>query len=215
MNDSLDEKKRFASLMVNLSDYYKQEISKGVMALYFDALRPYEFEDIERAAKAHILNPDISGSFMPKVSEFIKMMQGSTGDQSAVAWSKVDGAVRRIGGYQDVVFDDPIIHRVITDLGGWLWLNDQKDDAWPFIGNDFKVRYKAFRMRGETPEYARILIGTANAHNDGSKPEFRFLPVLIGDKEKAEFVMNGGSKTPQIQMRHIGDIAKKTIENKG
>lgn len=202
MLDTLEEKRRFASLLTALSDYYRQEISKGVLALYWEGLRAYDYEAVEKAAWAHTQNPEQSGSFMPKVSEFVKMMQGSTGDQSAIAWSKAEEAVRRAGPYQDVVFDDAIIHRVLADMGGWIWLCSQDDKAWPFIGNDFKTRYKGYRMRGEIPDYAPILIGQANAHNSKAAINFMFKPLLIGDKEKAQAVMAGGTSAPLIQMQH-------------
>lgn len=208
MIDDPETKRRFAGLMTGMSDYYRQEISKEVLSIYFKALRQFEFEDVVRATEAHMLNPDTAGSFMPKVNELAKMIQGSTTDQSALAWSKAEGAVVRVGPYQDVAFDDPIIHRVIADLGGWLWLCAQDDKAWPFIGNDFKTRYKGYRMRGETPEYQPVLIGAANAHNGIEAPAFRFKPVLIGDQEKCAQVMKSGSTAPLISMKPAADSVK-------
>ena len=202
MQDNLEEKRRFALLMTGLSDYYKQEISKTVMGIYFRGLREFEYGDIERAVDAHLINPDTAGSFFPKMNELAKMIQGSTSDQSALAWSKAEEAVKRAGPYQDVVFDDAIIHRVLADMGGWIWLCSQDDKAWQFVGNDFKTRYKGYRMRGEIPDYAPILIGQANAHNSKAAINFMFKPLLIGDKTKAQAVMAGGTSAPLIQMQH-------------
>lgn len=202
MLDTLEEKRRFMALMTGLSDMYDKVISKNALALYWQTLREYDFEAVQRAAEAHMKNPETAGSFMPKPSEFVKMMQGSTGDQSAIAWSKAEEAVRRAGPYQDVVFDDAIIHRVLADMGGWIWLCSQDDKAWPFVGNDFKTRYKGYRMRGEIPDYAPILIGQANAHNSKAAANFMFKPLMIGDKAKAQAVMAGGTSAPLIQMQH-------------
>src|SRR5688572_13540617 len=135
MLDDIETKRKFAALMTGLSDYYRQEVSKSVLSIYFRALKPWEYEDIERAVDAHIINPETAGSFMPKANELVKMMEGSTTDQSAVAWSKFDQAVRQIGPYQDVVFEDAIIHRVVADMGGWILMCGKDDKEWPFIGN--------------------------------------------------------------------------------
>lgn len=204
MIDNLDEKKRFASLMTALSDYYRQEISKGVLMLYWEGLRQYDYEAIEKAAWAHTQNPDEAGRWMPKIADITKMIQGGTGDQAAIAWSKVDGAIRRIGTYRDVAFDDPIIHRVLADMGGWILLGTKDDDEWPFVAKEFQTRYKGFRMRGEVPEYPPVLIGMTNASNgkEGFKLEE---PFLIGDQAKAQNTVKGGSSTPLIQMRPAGD----------
>ena len=204
MQNTPEQQIQFATLMTSLSDYYGKEISDGVIDVYWNSLKVYEFADIRKAAWAHVQNPDTSGSFLPKVSEFVKMMQGSTGDQSAIAWSKAEEAVRRAGPYQDVVFDDAIIHRVLADMGGWIWLCSQDDKAWPFIGNDFKTRYKGYRMRGEVPDYAPVMIGQANAHNSKAAINFMFKPIAIGDATKAQAVMNGGTNAPLIQMQPVG-----------
>lgn len=213
MQNTPEQQIQFAALMTSLSDYYGKEISDGVIDVYWNSLKVYEFADIRKAAWAHVQNPDMSGSFLPKVSEFVKMMQGSTGDQSAIAWSKAEEAVRRAGPYQDVVFDDAIIHRVLADMGGWIWLCSQDDKAWPFIGNDFKTRYKGYRMRGEMPDYAPILIGQANAHNSKAATNFMFKPMMIGDKAKVQAVMAGGTSAPLIQIQHAQEfIAPAQIE---
>ena len=204
MLDTLEEKRRFAMLMTGLSDYYRQEVSKTVLGIYFRGLREFEYEDIERAVDAHMLNPDTAGSFMPKLNELAKMIQGSTSDQSALAWSKAEEAVKRAGPYQDVVFDDAIIHRVLSDMGGWIWLCSQDDKAWPFVGNDFKTRYKGYRMRGEIPGYAPVMIGQANAHNSKAAVNFIWKPILIGDQVKASAVMKGGTTAPLLQMQPLG-----------
>lgn len=204
MLDTLEEKRRFMALMTGLSDMYDKVISKNALALYWQTLREYDFEAVQRAAEAHMKNPETAGSFMPKPAEFVKMMQGSTGDQSAIAWSKAEEAVKRAGPYQDVVFDDAIIHRVLADMGGWIWLCSQDDKAWPFVGNDFKTRYKGYRMRGEIPDYAPVMIGQANAHNSKAAINFMFKPIAIGDATKAQAVMNGGTNAPLIQMQPVG-----------
>jgi hypothetical protein len=125
------------------------------------------------------------------------MLQGSTQDSALVAWAKVDRAVRSCGTYNSVVFDDPVIHRVIVDMGGWVLVGGKDEKEWPFVGKEFENRYRGYRMRSETPEYLPVLIGIAEAQNNrmGQKSQ---PPVLIGNAEQAKRVMLGGADKPLL-----------------
>jgi hypothetical protein len=190
MDDSLEQKRKFATLLTHLADYYKAEISRAVLGIYWEGLKQYSYEAIEKACWAHTQLPDEAGRWMPRNADIIKMIAGSTVDQAAVAWSVVDSAIRVRGTWDDVVFDDPIIHRVIADMGGWVKIGSHDDDAWPFIGKEFQTRYRSFRMRGEMPDYPKKLTGMANAHNAaGGRPLLP--PILLGNPEKAKLVLKG------------------------
>ena len=195
----------FAKTLLAVADYYGKELSTGVVDLYWQGLREYDLGAVQKALWAHARNPD-AGQFMPKIADVSRIMQGSTADQAAIAWSKVNLAVRRVGTYQDVVFDDALIHRVLADMGGWTLLGSKKDDEWPFVARDFENRYRGFRMRGDAPAYLPLLTGTANIHNQSEG--FRLQPpVLIGDRDKAVQVMRGGSSTPALGVASAGVLA--------
>ncbi len=203
MLDNLEEKRRFASLMVALSDYYKSEISKAVLALYWEGLKQYDYASIEKAAWAHTQSPDENGRWMPKISDLAKVLQGSTKDQAAVAWSKVDRAIRVVGTYQDVAFDDALIHRVIQDMGGWVLIGNKTDDDWPFVAREFENRYRGYRMRDEMPAYPRKLVGIASAQNAESGINFSQGTVLIGDEKKAIDVIKSGGECSAISFSRV------------
>lgn len=199
------DKKRFLTTLTGIADYYAKDLATSTLALYWEGLRQYDIEAVEKAFWAHTQNPD-TGQWMPKIADVTKMLQGRTTDQAALAWSKVDAAVRRVGNYQDVVFDDPLIHRTLADMGGWLQLSGKTDDEWPFVARDFENRYRGYRMRGEVPEYPPVLIGLANAHN-GKEGLRTQPPILIGDQSRAAAVMAGGSTVPLIEMRSAGELS--------
>lgn len=193
------DKKRFATLLSGVAEYYGKELSPGVISLYWQGLQQYDIGAVEKALWDHTQNPD-NGQFMPKIADITRAMQGRTQDQAAIAWSKVDQAIRRIGTYQDVAFDDPIIHRVIADMGGWIWFGNQIEDEWPFVAKNFENRYRGYKLRGETPEYQPVLIGLANAHNQ--QEGFRNNPpILIGNQSSAKLVMLGGTDRPLLEMK--------------
>jgi hypothetical protein len=112
-----------------------------------------------------------------------------------------------VGTYQDVVFDDPIIHRVIEDMGGWISFGNKREDEWPFVQNHFENRYRGFVMREEIPEYQARLIGIANAQNaQNGFPQN--LPVLIGNREKAEAILNDGSNHVSLEFQSAASNLK-------
>ena len=208
MDDSLEEKRRFAALITGLSDYYKSEVSRAVLGIYWEGLRHYSYEAIEKACWAHTQLPDEAGRWMPRNSDIIKMIEGNTVDQAAQAWSKVDTAIRVRGTWDDVIFDDAIIHRVIADMGGWVQLGSHNDEKWPFIGKEFQTRYRSFRSRGvAVTDYPARLTGMANAHN-ASNHQPLLPPVLYGDAEKARSVFKRGSGANLVGMSHINETLK-------
>ncbi|MFC3107370.1 DUF6475 domain-containing protein [Undibacterium arcticum] len=194
---------KFVTLLTGIADYYGKELSEGVISLYWQGLQQYDLKAVEKALWEHTQNPD-SGQFMPKIADVTRGLAGRTTDQAALAWSKVDGAVRRVGTYSDVVFDDPVIHRVIADMGGWIKFGTQTEDEWPFVSNQFQTRYRGYKLRGEVPEYQPVLIGMSNAYNgkEGFKSQ---PPMLIGDEAKAKQVLLAGTNEQLIQMRLASD----------
>ena len=201
----ITDRKRFAELLSGIADYYGKQLAGGVIELYWQGLQQYDIQAVEKALWEHTQNPD-NGQFMPKIADVTRILQGRTQDQASLAWSKVDGAVRRIGTYADVVFDDPIIHRVLVDMCGWVSLGSKTEDDWPFVAKEFENRYRGYKLRGETPDYQPVLIGLANAHNQ-KEGFIGQPPILIGDGDKAKNVMLGGTTKPLIQMQPAGGVA--------
>ncbi|MNY07420.1 hypothetical protein D3C86_1402220 [compost metagenome] len=91
-----------------------------------------------------------------------------------------------------MVFDDPIIHRVLQDMGGWVALGAKQEKEWPFVAKEFENRYRGYRTQGGAGEYPRALVGIAEAQNgqNGFKSQ---APVLIGNSAKAKQVLASGT----------------------
>lgn len=207
--NELEAKRRFAALLTGLADYYKQEISRAVMALYWEGLKQYDFAAVEKACWAHTQNPD-TGMWMPKIADIVKMVSGRTDDQAKVAWAKVDRAVRSSPGvYHTVAFDDPLIHRVLADMGGWTSLGAKSEDEWPFVAKEFETRYRGFRMRGDIPAYPPTLIGLSDAQNHAAGQRHNAGVVLIGHRETAVAVLKAGTDGPLLQLGMV-DVASLT-----
>lgn len=181
----------FSGILEVIAEQYGKKLSQNVVALYWQALQDYDLAAVRDALGRHLRNTD-TGQFMPKVADIIRMMQGSSMDSALSAWAKVDRAVRQVGPYESVAFDDPLIHRVLHDMGGWIGLGSKSEDEWPFVAKEFENRYRGFKARNEKVEYPSKLIGISEAHNSTEGHKIA-QPMLIGDTTKAQQVLLNGS----------------------
>lgn len=186
----------FSETLMGIGELYGREVSPSLAGIYFESLKQFDLEAVRRAITAHVNNPD-NGQFFPKPADIVKMIGGSNGDKAMQAWSKVDRAVRQVGTYSSVVFDDPVIHRVIQDMGGWVMLGSKTDDEWPFVAREFVNRYQGYSMRGVIPEHPRMLYGISQMHNEPHGHEVD-PPKLIGNQEVAKRLLLGNEEQKKI-----------------
>lgn len=191
-----DDFEKFREGVQGVYSFYAKDVTDFVLDVWWNALKPYDLGAVVEAFNRHLMNPD-TGQWLPKPADIVKMFGGRTQDRALVAWSKVDRAVRHVGPYESVVFDDPLIHRVIQEMAGWIGLGQKTDDDWPFVAKEFESRYRGYAMRGDTPDYAPVLIGISEAYNT-QKGLSNEKPVLIGNKDSAISVMNKGSLVQPI-----------------
>lgn len=199
----------FAAIIVGLGELYGRQFSTPAIQLYWEALKDFPLEDIQRAARAYLNNPD-SGQFCPKPADLIRMLSGNSQTQALQAWAKVERAVRTVGAWQSVVFDDPIIHAVVRDMGGWIALCKVSVDELPFRAKEFENRYRGFVL--DPPrDYPRSLVGQAEAMN-AQQNQAIAPPVVIGNVEKARLAYRAGasdSNTGPMITRQASAIAER------
>lgn len=171
-------------------------LSSVAISMWWNVMKPYDLPAVRQAFDRHMHNTD-SGQFMPKPADILKMMQGTSQDSALVAWAKVDKAVRQVGTWESVAFDDPLIHHVLSEMGGWVALGTKLEKEWPFIAKEFENRYRGYKLRNEIPEYPRVMIGVYQAQNSQEGRESR-APILIGDAQTATHVMQGGTDRPML-----------------
>lgn len=204
-----DEK--FYELFTGIAEMYGKDPSPAVYEIWFNSLNRFEYDEISKAFSIYIQNPD-SGKFMPKPADVIKIIEGSGIDSAFIAWSKVEKAIRMVGQYESVVFDDPIIHRVIQDMGGWIRLCGSKENDLPFVANEFRRRYQGFKSQGQIPEYPPKLIGVHEGENRVKGfIDFIHEPTFIGNPKIARLTLLNGSDRPSLQITQSGGNRLKQI----
>lgn len=195
------DKPTFLQALEGVYALYRVEFSAPVAAIWWKALQSYEIEAVVDALGRHAMNPD-TGQFLPKPADVVKQLEGSTQDIALLAWTKVMGGMKQVGTWDSVAFDDPIIHRVLQDMGGWVWLGQQQEKELPFIEKRFRDAYRAWRARPTLMDYPRSLAGyiehtngTLGFHGVNVKTKF------VGDRAKAEAVLAGPKTQPLIERR--------------
>jgi len=189
-----NERGQFAELWTAAYAVYGKSVSVPMLDVVFSALSSYSLHDVRTGLSGHIKNPD-SGQFAPKPADVIKHVSGNSQSAAGEAWAKVDYAVRCIGNYRSVVFDDPKIHAAIERLGGWIKIATTDGQEYPFVQNHFLKLYQGFTV--QPPQaFPRKLLGSCEHQNDQAASFLRGKadnqPVLIGDKDRARAVYQGG-----------------------
>lgn len=187
----------FAAMWTQASRIYDKQVDSNLVNFVFKVLKRFELADVEKALARHLNDPD-SGRFMPRPADIVRQLEGRSDQKAWAAWSKLDQAIRCIGQYQSVVFDDPIIMRVIQDMGGWIHLCEIPNEKNLNIkAHEFKTRYERYAQSPPSVFPSR-LIGLEEGDRR-QREEARNPPVLIGDADKCIAVSQRGVlSTPTI-----------------
>lgn len=199
-----DDLPTFAALMMEVGLGYSKSMTEKLLEWYWQALKSYSLNEVSRAIRAHRLNP-ASGRFMPTPADLAMFLEGDPKVKALYAWAKVMAALRMVGVYDTVVFDDCLIHAVIEAMGGWIVLCGQSVKELNFIKHEFNKRYEGYCYKPPTryPNCLRGLIEHQNAMNGIINSQ----PTIIGDKSQAQAIYQSGSG-------QFVSITKMKIKNK-
>lgn len=186
----------FTTLLNETGKLFKYDITPMTIEIYWNCLERFDFAELHRALMHFIQGAD-QGKFMPKPAEIVRLIEGDSQSNSQAAWTSVDKAVRSVGPYQSVVFDDPVTMRVIQDMGGWIQLCNHCDEDYTFRANEFNKRYQSFSIR-QLDQYPNKLIGITESSNGRTGHEsFKQPPVMVGNRDKCLAIYHRGKTTDQ------------------
>ena len=193
---------KFVKIINVVGEVYGKEVSEMLLKVYWKALKRFPLADVQRAFNRHVQNPT-NGQFWPKPADLIRLLDGDPESRAMIAWRKVLDAIEGVGSYQTVVFDDPVIHMALENLGGWLEVCKVTDDELPFLAKRFEVAYRGFAARPAL-KYPKQFIGSIEHQNrlHGFEDDIP-KPRAIGDQALAQEVYRGGVTGASTQ---IGEI---------
>lgn len=117
-----DDRERFARVILMIAETYKDSFSTPRHELYFQSLRRFEIDDIERALPIMIADP--VRKFSPRPSDFVETIEGTPTDRALRSVTRVEVAAAAVGPYHSVTFgsdlEGRLIHALIEHLGGWV-----------------------------------------------------------------------------------------------
>lgn len=188
----------FAAYMTDVLAFHKQDATKFALNVWWQACQPFDIEQVQKALSAHTMDPD-RGQFPPMPADIVRRLMGTTKDRALIAWGKALDAMQRVGAYQSVVFDDPVIHAVIEDLGGWIKVCRGELGDLGYTEHRFCESYRAYASRPVPTEYPALLVG---CHELDNRTAGRRVapPVLVGDPAKAADVLRLGGTGPKTQL---------------
>lgn len=174
---------KFKEYMTMICEMFDKKLSDMMKDLYWKMLEPFTDEQCEKVFQEIIL----SSKFFPKPADFMEILKGKKQDQATIAWIEVLNAVKRIGNYESVKFDDPVIHSVINVMGGWDQLaSTMTTDEEKWKQKEFERLYEVISSRdGKHPEY---LPGTHEQGNFTTGYEVKQEIVEIGFKNKTKLL---------------------------
>lgn len=218
-----DDRRDFAEMLSAVYVFFgkDKDFTDVAVAIWWASVQQYDLSAIRDAISKHVQNPE-TGRFLPKPADVIRMLGGTTSDSALMALHKFETAQQRVGSYMTVVFDDPLIHVVVEEMGGWVALGRVTTKDWEFRRNEFLNRYRGYKMRGEVPTYPAKLIGITEGENGdrfrdhpGYRPgaELR----MIGDVNLAKDVLRLGSSTGRVAISDgaaLALAAQRQLESK-
>lgn len=205
-------------LVSNSLSIYNETLTEQSGNVWLASLMRFDIHEIKHAFNIYIQTSE-RGHFSPKPSDIVNTITGGNADVAKVAWSLVERAIRSIGGDRTVIFQDPLIHKVIYDLGGWVKvcsLETEKDLS--FLSHDFENRYRGYMNRGVIPKYPNRLVGRAENSLREHGLDWRSQLDLVGGFEECLAVFKGGVKPEKISElaynQNAGSLARAFIAKK-
>lgn len=202
-----DDMPAFVQMLTGLGVIYNKSINEPFIDLYWRALKKFELAAVKRALQAHLHHPD-HGQFMPKPADVVRYLEGSQQTRAMQAWSKVVDAMKRVGAHETIIFDDALIHAVIHDMGGWVYLCKTIVDELPFRAHEFEKRYSGF-LQQPPLHYPRQLTGIIE-HYNAMQGYFSPAPVLFGDATQALRVYQNGHHAMGRMIQRLPELPPTT-----
>lgn len=138
------DREEFANRLWAVADFYGQseKLSDTIIELWWRLMERYTIAQFGNALTKHMLDTK-HGRFMPRPADIKLQIDGSQDDITAQAWMSAREAVRRVGHWQSVAFDDPGIAEAIEAIGGWQRLCSLDQEQMVWAEKEFREKYRS------------------------------------------------------------------------
>ncbi|MBL4800201.1 MAG: hypothetical protein JKY50_22625 [Oleispira sp.] len=184
----------FSAAMYGLGKMYSKHIDDQLIEMYWNSLERFDYKDVSSAYQRHYNGTGQASGFFPRPGQIIELIEGSVETRAQVALSKLTKAIGSPGVYSTVCFDDPVINKVVQDLGGWVMLGKISGEDFKFYGNRFVTAYRGVAKQ-ESFNYPKILTGISDAANNERFGGKERMPMLVGKRDQALIVYKKGGSS--------------------
>lgn len=196
------DKLEFAMLMQGLAEVFSPDkpLTEAFVVIYYEALKGFKIKDIRQAVNKVMVERVFNG--MPKPAEIVNKIRGEESDRATLAWNKLTKAIRRVGPYSSVMFDDPVIHACIEALGGWPKVCFVLEDELQWLQRDFIAQYKVMQGRPCRLKHNAGITEQINAANGFEQYDVAF----VGDEQvKRKQIANDKDKVSNDKEEAAGE----------
>lgn len=159
------EQEAFTQGLMLLAEVYNRKISEVLLQTYWSCLNHYSFSLFKKTLMSFLKNPEYAKQGFPSPAAWIAAIEGDNAIKSLNAWTAVIKTIRRVGRYESVKFDDVLIHGVIHDMGGWIFLCQQAERELIFLQKEFERRYHAYLVTKKPALIPEYLMGYIEQQN--------------------------------------------------
>lgn len=187
----------FAEVWEACYENYGKTPTPRAVNMAFDVLQRFELRQITQALTAHMNDPQ-QGQFAPKPADIVRNIEGTPDDAAMEAWGKVDHALRRVGYGPHLVFDDPKIHKVLAEMGGFAQFGKATEHDLGFLRQQFTKRYASCR---DVTGYPGKITGW---YTSGQT-------AMIGNQDHCQTVLDGGDGE-RVMITNASEAAARALE---
>jgi hypothetical protein len=172
------------------------------VAFMFEALMPYEFKGIRRAVIEHIRED----KFAVAPSDIIRHIDGTSAEQSLVAWKLFLHTLEVYGYYDSVRFPSPAYHFVIKCLGGWEQVYEVyaplSDRELQFRAGEWRALFEIGMRKSSWADVPAYMPGFFERDNSSQGFEEYIrepIDVMTGETLSREELAGGTNKNPVLK----------------
>lgn len=192
----------FAQAITALASAFRAESDEAMLEGYWWALDDLSVDDVRKAVRLAMRQC----KFMPAAVELRELAGGMSPASRAIhAWSIFEKTVTRVGAYETVDFDDPVMNATVRNLGGWQRVCDLPADEFDkWLRRDFERIYQALFQTGVSPDAAAPLIGIFDQEN-----------CLTGYDQRKPLVIETGLPKVPGQLGHAQASQRRLAQRGG
>lgn len=187
----------FKNGIAGMCELFGHELSKASARLYYEAVKDLTDDEFNQAVGRVIRTRKFRNLPMP--GELISSISEDPDIAASMALARVEKAMREIGAYKSVIFEDPAITATISVFdGAWTGICAMPEQEWKFARKDFLRLYKGFI--GRRMNVQERLIGIEEHQNSQAGYLDRIPdPVRIGSGGMKYVPLGTGEGDDQIQ----------------